>query len=43
MTYAVNLMKSLWFGNGWDATATLALLVCLVVGAVISVRFFRWE
>jgi ABC-2 type transport system permease protein len=43
MTYAVNLMKSLWFGNGWDATATLALLGCLAVGTVISVRFFRWE
>jgi ABC-2 type transport system permease protein len=43
MTYAVNLLKSLWFGNGWDGPATLALLGCLVVGTVISVRFFRWE
>jgi ABC-2 type transport system permease protein len=43
MTYAVNLMKSLWFDQGWDVTATLALLGCLVAGTIISVRFFRWE
>ena len=43
MTYAVNLMKSLWFGQGWDVTAVLALVGFMVAGVVVSVRFFRWE
>jgi ABC-2 type transport system permease protein len=43
MTYSVNLLHDLWFGNGWNGTAVLALLGFLAVGVLISVRFFRWE
>jgi ABC-2 type transport system permease protein len=43
MTYTVNLLHSLWFGNGWDATAVLVLVGFLAAGVLISVRFFRWE
>jgi hypothetical protein len=43
MTYGVNLMQKLWFGNGWDGTAVLVLLGFLVAGVLISVRFFKWE
>jgi ABC-2 type transport system permease protein len=43
MTYAVNLMHNLWFGKGWDITAVLVLLGFMAAGALISVRFFRWE
>ena len=43
MTYTVNLLHDLWFGNGWNVTAVLALLAFLAAGVLISVRFFRWE
>jgi ABC-2 type transport system permease protein len=43
MTYSVNLIQSLWFGNGWDLTAVLALLGFLVLGVLVSVKLFRWE
>jgi len=43
MTYAVNLMHSLWFGEGWDVTAVLALIGFMAIGVILSVRFFRWE
>jgi len=43
MTYAVNLLHNLWFGKGWDLTAVLVLSGFMVAGALISIRFFRWE
>jgi ABC-2 type transport system permease protein len=43
MTYAVNLMKSLWFGQGWDLTAVLALAGFALAGGIVSLCFFRWE
>ncbi len=43
MTYSVNLLHSLWFGNGWDVTAVLVLLGFMAAGILIAVRFFRWE
>ncbi len=43
MTYSVNLIQSLWFGNGWDGTAVLALLGFLALGVLVSVKLFKWE
>jgi ABC-2 type transport system permease protein len=43
MTYAVDLLKSLWFGQGWDMTSVVVLAGLMVVGVIVSVRFFRWE
>lgn len=43
MTYAVQLLRDLWFGAGWNTTAVLALIGFMLAGALISVRFFRWE
>jgi ABC-2 type transport system permease protein len=43
MTYSVNLLHGLWFGQGWDLTAVLALLGFMVLGILLSVRFFKWE
>ena len=43
MTYTVNLLHGLWFGNGWDMTAVLVLLGFMAAGVLIAVRFFRWE
>jgi len=43
MTYSVNLLHSLWFGQGWDATAILALLGFMALGVLLSVRFFKWD
>lgn len=43
LTYAVNLVRDLWFGKGWDLTAVAALVGFAVAGILLSVRFFRWE
>ena len=43
MTYSVNLIQSLWFGQGWDLTAVLVLLAFMALGVLVSVRLFRWE
>ncbi len=43
LTYVVRLLQSLWFGQGWDTKAVLILAAVLVVGTILSVRFFRWE
>jgi ABC-2 type transport system permease protein len=43
ITYTVNLLKGLYFGNGWDWTAVGVLAGFMVVGVLLSVRFFRWE
>ncbi len=45
LTYAVNLLRGMWFGETWSAhvldVAVLALMVVLLGG--LAVRFFRWE
>ncbi len=43
MTQMVILLKSLWFGLGWDMTAVLSLSIMLVLGTLISAKVFRWE
>jgi len=43
MTWAVTLLKDLWFGRGWNPVAVAVECGVLVVGALVSVRFFRWE
>lgn len=43
LTQVVNLLQSLWFGQGWDTTAVLVLVAMLVVGAIVATRTFRWE
>lgn len=43
LTYSVNLLQDLWFGEGWNPTNLLVLAGVLVVGMLISLRTFRWE
>lgn len=43
MTYSVNLLHDLWFGSGWNLTAVLALTGFMLVGALLAMRFFKWE
>lgn len=45
LTYVVNLLRGLWFGESWaqHTTDVLVLLGLLVGGVLISIRTFRWE
>lgn len=45
LTYVVELLRGLWFGDGWGQhlTAVLVLLGVLVVSAAAAIRIFRWE
>lgn len=45
LTYVVNLLRGLWFGENWGqhVTDVIVLVAMLVVGVLISVRLFRWE
>jgi ABC-2 type transport system permease protein len=45
LTYVVNLLRGLWIGEAWGQhiTDVIVLLVMFVVGAVVSVKLFRWE
>lgn len=43
MTHMVTLLQDLWFGAGWTMTPVWVLVGLLVVGGVLSSRFFRWE
>ncbi len=45
LTYAVRLLKGLWFGEPWSdfLLATAVLLGVLVVCTALSARLFRWE
>jgi ABC-2 type transport system permease protein len=45
LTYAVELLRGLWFGKPWSdfMLATAVLLGVLVVCTALAARFFRWE
>ena len=45
LTHVVKLLQGLWSGKPWgESGAELAWLAgMLLVGTVLSVRFFRWE
>lgn len=45
LTYAVRLIKGLWFGHPWNQykTETAVLFGMLVLGTIIATRIFRWE
>jgi len=45
LTYVVNLLTGLWFGETWSQHSmdVLVLVVMLAAGVYISVRVFRWE
>jgi len=43
LTYSVNLLHDLWFGQGWDPIALMALAGFMIAGIFLSVRFFKWE
>jgi len=45
LTYAVKLLKGLWFGASWTdfALEAAVLLGVLVVCTALAARFFRWE
>lgn len=45
LTYVVNLLKGLWFGDSWGLHITdlLVLVVMLVGGVLLSIKLFRWE
>ncbi|MCJ7676716.1 MAG: ABC transporter permease [Anaerolineales bacterium] len=45
LTYAVNLLRGMWFGEAWSAhlldVAVLGIMIVVLGG--LAVRFFRWE
>jgi ABC-2 type transport system permease protein len=45
LTYVVRLMQGLWFGQAWSdlSRPVLVLVAILIVGAIASAYFFRWE
>lgn len=43
MTQVVILLTKLWHGGSWNMVSVGALAGMLVVGALISLRTFRWE
>ncbi len=43
LTYVVNLLQGLWYGDGWNWTAVLVLAGMTVAATAVSVRYFRWE
>jgi ABC-2 type transport system permease protein len=45
LTYVVNLLRGLWFGEAWSQHVTdiIVLAALLVAGVLISVKTFRWE
>jgi ABC-2 type transport system permease protein len=45
LTYVVNLLRGLWFGDAWRAhlLETAVLGGVLVVCTALAARFFRWE
>lgn len=45
LTYVVRLMRGVWAGDPWaDVASSVAVLLgILVVGTVLSARFFRWQ
>lgn len=44
-THVVNLLDSIWAGNGWDdqLTSMLGLSITFIVCLTISTKVFRWE
>jgi ABC-2 type transport system permease protein len=44
-TYAVSLLRGIWYGNGWSAhlTDVGVLVLMFVVFTAITARVFRWE
>jgi len=43
LTYVITLLQDPWLGFGWDVTGSLVVAGILIVSALLSVRFFRWE
>ena len=45
LTHVVTLMRGLWAGEGWAQHLTEAVVLggVLIVGIILSARFFRWE
>lgn len=45
LTYVVDLLQGLWFGEPWSKylVAVAVLVGMLVLGILLSARFFRWE
>ncbi len=45
LTYAVNLLRGMWFGEAWSAhiTDVAVLAVMIIVVGGVAARVFRWE
>jgi len=43
MTQIVNLVGSLWRGDGWSLTATVTLLGIGAASSLVAIKVFRWE
>ncbi|MGI8648817.1 MAG: ABC transporter permease [Rubrobacter sp.] len=43
LTYAVNLVRDLWVGEGWTLLPVAILVGLMVVSVFVSSRTFRWE
>ena len=43
LTHVVNLLKGLWFGDGWNITAVVVLVLMFIIATILSAKTFRWE
>lgn len=43
LTYAVDLVRDLWLGEGWSLLPTCVLVGTLAVSVLVSAKTFRWE
>ena len=43
LTHVVNLLKGLWFGEDWDITAVVVLILMFIIATILSAKTFRWE
>ena len=43
LTHVVELLKGLWFGQGWSLVSTSVLAAMFIAGLLITAKTFRWE
>jgi len=43
LTHVVELLKGIWFGQGWDLKSASILAAMLIVCAIASTKTFRWQ
>ena len=43
LTHVVDLLKDVWYGDGWNLTALAVIIGMMLLAGALSVRTFRWE